>query len=141
MGEAGLAECYSLDLGWASIIVEVLEGPVRVDMLPGLERRGGVAVGFTKGEDPGPCAVALAYIYAGDDRALGSSRVRNPGIHVKMISVGAKQISEVTGPGEFDKVYLVYWASRERGHRCCGKLVCNPEVLERVTAVRVRSMR
>ncbi|BAN90760.1 hypothetical protein ACAM_1291 [Aeropyrum camini SY1 = JCM 12091] len=109
-----------------------------------------VTVYYTGDEDPGPCKVAIAYLYMLEDRTAGSARIRNPALHVKIISLGLKQLSELKPAEKFDVIYIV-GLSKDSLLRLLnllrleasegGRKVCSQRELEEVTASRAMRLK
>ncbi len=123
--------------------------PIAEFIIARIEMQGGgppsmagcLAVLYREGEDPGPCRVALSYLYSLEERLSGSPRVRNHALHVKMISLGAKQISEIAQAGmeEMRIAYLICPSEEDIGGY--EELECRPEELEEVSEARAARMR
>ncbi|WP_148679128.1 hypothetical protein [Aeropyrum pernix] len=109
-----------------------------------------VMVYYAGEEDPGPCRVALAYLYMLEDRRAGTPRIRNPALHVKIISLGLRQLSELRRVDRFDVAYIIS-LSRDNvvnllkllGVEASDveKIACNKQDLEYVTSVRAMRLR
>ncbi len=130
------SSCFRVEASPLPFTLYRFEGEYTVD---DLKHSPGVAVGYAASEDPGPCKVALAYIYRKEDEGpLGPPRIANPGLHVKAISVGARQARDVAGLDKFDIVYVIVELSRSRE---CGPLKCQGEDLHDVTSKRVEAFK
>ena len=129
------SSCFKVEASPITFAVYRFEGEYSIDDL----RQGpGVAVGYAASEDPGPCKVALAFIYRKEDEGpLGPPRISNPGLHVKAISLGARQARDVAGLGRFDVVYVIV----EDGGGDCPPLKCRGEDLHQVSSKRIEALK
>ena len=131
-------ECFTIDAGWEKIVVYSFKGVFRAEDLKSLN--GLITAGYSGEEDPGPCAVALSYLYRLEDEGpMGPPRIRNPGLHVRAISLGVRQISDMPLHNEFNIAYAVFRLEGE-GELECKMLECREEDLYRVTSARVKNL-
>ena len=132
-------ECFIINVGWEKIIVYSFKGSFRAEDLKNLDDL--IATGYGEGEDPGPCAVAISYLYRLEDEGpMGPPRIRNPGLHVKALSLGIRQISDMPLHNEFNVVYIVSRLKRE-GTPICKMLKCKGDELYRVTSARIKNLK
>jgi hypothetical protein len=139
-GPESEAECWIIDAGWERLVILRVEGSFTLDDLESLDLPG-VKVGYSKSEDPGPCPVALAALYRSEEEGpLGPPRIRNKGLHIKAISLGARQISELDLRESFDVIYSIYLPGPDQ-HQECTPLRCSGDDLHRVTAARAKALK
>ncbi|MCE4610488.1 MAG: hypothetical protein F7B17_00770 [Desulfurococcales archaeon] len=132
-------DCFIIDVGWDKVVIYRFEGLFSVEDLKGLNPL--IAVGYSEEDDPGPCAVALSYLYRLEDEGpLGPPRIKNPGLHVRATSLGLRQISDMTLLNEFKVIYVIS-ALKDRVSGECRLLECKGSELYKVTSARVKNLR
>ncbi|MEM4511947.1 MAG: hypothetical protein QXK97_01410, partial [Acidilobaceae archaeon] len=86
---------HEIELGCVKVYVSIalLDKPLRVDTLPSINDSYAV-VGLPSLEHAEPCKLALSYLYALEERVIGS-RVKKTPILILMNLLGVKQVRDV----------------------------------------------
>ncbi len=148
------AECVLVDAGWTTLEIYRFGLELDAGTLEEAASRAEyplVIAAYRLDEDPGYCSIAVSYLYVDEERRSGAARIRNPGLHLKMVSLGLSQIGELRFHDKYEVLYLV--APRSRSPQIsdllpglsppgeCHAISCHPGDLEKVSLPRARSLR